>query len=87
MRILLSILAVFMLADVSYGQRFLRHSSTYEEGVGRGVGSVIRSSGAANLNHARASSEYQRARRLAIDNHRHAVETYFYLRRFNREVA
>lgn len=64
---------------------FQRHSSTVEEGVQRGMADVIRSAGAANLMNSAAANNYEDARKKYIENRLQATETYFEMKRVNRE--
>lgn len=61
------------------------HSSTLAEGIGHGVGDVLRSAGQLAYLNSRAAINYNEARRLALDNAAKTVSTYFDLRRVNDE--
>jgi len=62
------------------------HASTFEEGVLRGYADLVRSRGAYNLATSLAYIKNEEARRLAIQNKLQATETYFELRRINRQA-
>lgn len=68
------------------GYGVYHHASTYEEGVLRGYADVVRSRGAYNLATSLARINNEQARRLASANKQLATETYFELRRINREA-
>ncbi len=61
------------------------HSSTLEEGVQRGMADIIRSSGYANLQNSEAAKNYEDARSKALDNRIKSTQTYFEMRRLNRQ--
>ena len=69
-----------------WGGGSYRHASTAEEGIARGLGEVIRSAGAANLMHSEAAKNWEDARRMNIDNRLHRTQTYFEMRRVNRQA-
>ena len=56
-----------------------------EEGAARGMADVIRSAGAANLMNSAAAKNYQDAQKKYIANRLHATETYFEMKRVNKE--
>jgi hypothetical protein len=62
------------------------HASTFEEGVLRGYADLIRSRGAYNLTTSLARIKNEEARRLALENKVNATETFFELRRINRQA-
>jgi len=62
------------------------HSSTYEEGVQRGMADVIRSAGAYNLMTSEAMNNVEDAKRKYIDNRVHSTEKYFEMRDINRKA-
>jgi hypothetical protein len=62
------------------------HSSTVEEGVQRGFADVVRSAGAANLMNSMASKNFEDARQKYIENRLQSTETFFEMRRVNREA-
>jgi hypothetical protein len=62
------------------------HSSTWEEGVLRGSGDVMRAAGEMNYNHSLATINYQEAYSRYLDNRLKAAATYFDLRQVNREA-
>ncbi|MDX1944895.1 MAG: hypothetical protein SFU86_05765 [Pirellulaceae bacterium] len=59
-------------------------SSTYEEGVLRGLGYYARSVGQANYYHSLASINHQEAYSRYLDNREKRTETYFRLKQINR---
>jgi hypothetical protein len=61
------------------------HASTYEEGVQRGMADVIRSAGAANLMNSEAANNYEEARSKYINNRLSWTNTYFEMKRVNKE--
>lgn len=68
------------------GGTFYDHASTVEEGAARGMADVIRSSGAANLMNSAASINYEQARKQYIENRMQATQTYFDMKRLNKEA-
>lgn len=60
-----------------------RHSSTWEEGIQRGYGDVVRSYGMANLLNSEAAKNLEQARRDYIDNRLKATQAYFEMRSYN----
>jgi hypothetical protein len=60
-----------------------RHSSTWEEGVQRGYGDVVRSYGMANLLNSEAAKNLEQARRDYIENRLKATQAYFERRSYN----
>jgi hypothetical protein len=60
------------------------HSSTYEEGVLRGLGDLTRSVGQANYLNSLASINQQEAVSRYIDNRQKYAETFFEMRQLNR---
>jgi len=67
----------------AYGQ--YHHASTAEEGIQRGMADVIRSAGYANLKNSEAAKNYEDARSKALDNRIKSTQTYFEMRRMNRQ--
>ncbi len=62
------------------------HSSTAAEGSMRGMGSLVRSQGQANLDNSAAAINYSVARSQELDNHKQYTDTYFQMRQMNREA-
>ena len=62
------------------------HSSTVGEGYARGMGDVIRSTGQARLDSSQAAIYFSEARRNEINNRKLWTQTYFDIRRINREA-
>ena len=62
------------------------HASTEAEGVQRGFADVVRSAGAANLMNSEAAKNYEDARKKYIENNLQATETFFEMRRVNKEA-
>jgi hypothetical protein len=62
------------------------HSSTAEEGIQRGMADVIRSQGAANLMNSEAAINIEEARKGYIENRMRWTQTYFDMKRVNREA-
>lgn len=60
------------------------HSSTYEEGVLRGLGDLTRSVGQANYMNSLASINQQEAVSRYLDNRQKYAETFFEMRQLNR---
>jgi hypothetical protein len=67
-----------------YGYGY-HHASTVEEGVARGLSSIIRSAGEASLLASEAAKNFEEARSMNLDNRIKATQTWFELRRINRE--
>jgi hypothetical protein len=61
------------------------HASTLEEGAARGIASIIASSGVGNYYHSQAARNYQEAVSRYLDNRLKAQQTYFEMRKYNRE--
>lgn len=61
------------------------HSSTPQEGYGRGLADIIRSQGIYNRLSAEARVNEEEARRRHIENYKEGVETYFETRELNRQ--
>ena len=61
------------------------HSSTLAEGVQRGHADVVRSAGMANLMNSEAAGNYEDARSKYLDNRLKGTQTYFEMRRINKE--
>ena len=61
------------------------HSSTAAEGAMRGMGSLVRSQGQANLDNSAAAINYSAARRNEIENRKIATDTYFEMRQANKD--
>ncbi len=59
------------------------HSSTVEEGIGRGLGDLFRSEGLYNLYSSAAAINLAEARRRQIENDKSWVQAYFELRDYN----
>jgi hypothetical protein len=62
------------------------YSSTYEEGVQRGAGELVRSRAMANLLNSEAARSFEDARREYLENRLRATQTYFEMRRYNQEA-
>jgi hypothetical protein len=69
--------------DYPYGGSY--HASTAEEGIARGMADIVRSAGEANLRNSEAAINYEEARSRYFDNRLKGANTYFSLRRANRE--
>ena len=61
------------------------HASTLEEGAARGLANIIASAGAGNYYHSQAARNYQEAVSRYLDNRLKAQQTYFEMRKYNRE--
>ncbi len=61
-------------------------ASTAAEGYQRGMADIIRSAGAANLMNSEAAINYEDSRKKYIENRLQGTETYFEMRRINREA-
>ncbi|MEQ8790179.1 MAG: hypothetical protein RIC55_28040 [Pirellulaceae bacterium] len=61
------------------------HASTLEEGIQRGAADVIRSKGAANLMNSEASINWEQGRKAYIENRQLWTQTYFEMRRMNKQ--
>jgi hypothetical protein len=73
-------------AQYGYGDGYSYHSSTYAEGVQRGFADVVRSAGEYNLNTSEAAINYTQARSMQLDNRMKATNTYFDMRRVNKQA-
>ncbi len=62
------------------------HASTAGEGYMRGMGDLVRSAGAANLMNSEAAINYEDARSKNLDNRLKGTQTYFEMKRINREA-
>lgn len=62
------------------------HASTYEEGVLRGAGALVRSAGEYNYNTSLANINNEEARSQYIKNREDYVRTYFSIRRINQQA-
>jgi hypothetical protein len=60
-------------------------SSTPLEGMGRGLGDVVRSIGDANLSNSAAALNLSEFQLRAIENRKQSIQTYFAMRDFNRQ--
>jgi hypothetical protein len=82
---LITILAIGSVANAQWwGGGY--HASTVEEGVQRGFADVVRSAGAANLMNSMATKNLEDARQKYIENRLQSTETFFEMRRVNREA-
>ena len=61
------------------------YSSTIQEGAKCGFADVVRSAGIANLLDSEAAINYEQARSLDYDNRLKGTETYFTMRRLNKQ--
>ena len=61
-------------------------ASTAQQGAADGIASVVRSEGYANLKNSEAAKNWQEARSMEIDNKMKWTETYFEMRKTNREA-
>ena len=62
------------------------HASTAAEGYARGMGDVIRSYGQAQIDTSQAAINYTQAQKQEIENRKQWTQTYFEMRRINREA-
>ncbi len=62
------------------------HASTPGESYARGIADMTRSAGQANLLNSVAAGNYEEARSMELDNRLKTTETYFEMRRVNREA-
>jgi len=69
----------------NYQPWYGRHASTELEGALQGSAAVISSAGQYNLNTAKGAVYAEEARSKALDNSQKFVQTYFEIRRINRE--
>jgi len=60
-------------------------ASTAQQGAADGIAAVVRSEGYANLKNSEAAKNWQEARSMEIDNKMKWTETYFEMRKTNRE--
>jgi len=68
-----------------YGNDYGYHSSTAAEGAARGMADLVRSAGYANMQNSEAAKNYQDAYSKALDNRIKNAQTYFEMRRMNKE--
>lgn len=68
-----------------YGGYVDNRASTPGESYARGMSDLVRSAGAANLMNSQAASNYEDARSKNFDNRIKYTDTYFEMRRMNRE--
>jgi len=61
-------------------------ASTAQQGAADGIASVVRSEGYANLKNSEAAKNWQDAKSMEIDNKMKWTETYFEMRKTNREA-
>ena len=73
----------YPVAFSGYGN--YHHASTLEEGMANGIANLIHSAGAANLLHSQAARNYQEANSRYLDNRVKATNTFFDMRKINRE--
>ena len=67
------------------GSNNYHHASTVEEGAARGMADVVRSAGAANLMNSEASKNYEDARKKYIENRLLRTQTYFDMKKINKQ--
>jgi hypothetical protein len=72
--------------DGYYPPYYEGHASTAGEGYARGMADIISSAGQANLMNSEAAKNYEDARKKNIENHLTYTNTYFEMRRQNREA-
>ena len=74
-------------APPGYGYGYYQAgAATAEESWARGMSDVIRSAGEANLNNSAAAINYSEAQSMQMENQLQYTETYFEMRRINREA-
>jgi hypothetical protein len=61
-------------------------ASTAQQGAADGIAAVVRSAGYANLKNSEAAKNWQEAKSMEIDNRMKWTETYFEMRKTNREA-
>jgi len=61
-------------------------ASTAQQGAADGIAAVVRSEGYANLKNSEAAKNWQEAKSMEIDNKMKWTETYFEMRKTNREA-
>ena len=74
------------IATAQYGWGGGYHASTAAEGYARGMGDVIRSAGQARMDTSQAAINYSQAKQQEIKNRKQWTQTYFDMRRINREA-
>lgn len=73
-------------AQYYYGYPYsYHHASTAAEGYARGMADVVRSAGEYRLRRSEAAINYEQARSKRLDNRLKATNTYFEMRRINKE--
>jgi hypothetical protein len=90
MRIVLLVMLVVALvgagaALAQYYPGYVYKPSTAGESYARGFADVVRSAGQANLDNSEAAINYSEARKREIENQRLWTDTYFQMRKMNRE--
>lgn len=81
-------LALFAaVAQAQYWRYGNGHASTAAEGYANGMGNVIRSQGIYNQLTAQAAISAEEAKKLELENRLKATQTYFELRKMNREYT
>lgn len=68
-----------------YGGWGMNWSSTAQEGADRGLATVVRAQGYANLQNSEAAKNWQEAKTLEMQNKLRWTETYFEMRQVNRD--
>lgn len=86
--VIFGVVAFYCSAAVAqyYGWGGGYHASTAAEGYARGMGNVIRSAGQARVDTSQAAINYSRAKQQEIENRKQWTQTYFDMRRINREA-
>ncbi len=79
------LLCLTATAHVQWGWGPSYHSSTAAESYQRGFADVVRSAGAANLMNSAAMKNVEDARSKYIDNRLQATQTYFEMKRINKD--
>ena len=74
-----------VLAQYPWGGTY--HAATAEESFANGMANVISSAGQANLLNSAAARNYEEARSRDLDNRLKAENTYFEMRKMNREYV
>src|SRR5690242_11792328 len=79
------VLVAAALPSAASAQVIYNNASTAAEGLGRGIGDVVRSQGEYNLNTSQAAINLTQARSQEIDNRMQATQTYFAMRNLNTQ--
>lgn len=78
--------AVFAQWGMGWGMGMGGFASTAQEGAAMGISQIVRSEGYTNLKNSEAAKNWEEAKTLEIQNRMRWTETYFEMRKANREA-